>query len=181
MRDLSRLRRNAHLPLAALALALARPNLGAELGGTALVLVGLAVRAWAAGTLVKGGELCTDGPYRYVRHPLYLGSFLGALGFCVMTNSLWGWAVILPVFALIYIAQVSAEERWLRRQYGDAHAQWARRVPMLLPRLPGAGEGSSAAWRWSQFLANREHYHALITLALTVMFYLRPYWGKVGP
>jgi protein-S-isoprenylcysteine O-methyltransferase Ste14 len=176
MRDLSRLRRNAHLPLALVALALARPSATSCTLAAVVVFGGIAIRLWAAGFLVKGGELCTDGPYRSIRHPLYLGSFLAALGICVITNSIWGWAVILPLFVLVYAAQVIAEERDLRARYGRAHDEWASRVPLFLPRFRASASPSGQPWRWSQVLVNREHYHVLLTLLLLVLFVSKWLW-----
>lgn len=163
-----------HAPLALAVLLLARPVLSHLLAGTALVALGLAVRVWAAGLLCKGQELCTSGPYRFVRHPLYFGSTLSALGFCVMARSLWAWGVVLPVFLLIYLWQVSEEERLLSAAFGDAHAAWARRVPMLTPRLWPAPVETTRAWSLQQFLANREHCHLLVTSIFVALFYLKP-------
>ena len=176
MKDLSRLRRNAHLPLALVALALARPSPSPYAFGFMVVLAGIAIRVWAAGFLVKGGELCTDGPYRDVRHPLYLGSFLAALGLCVMANSIWGWLLVLPLFMLVYAVQVTAEERDLRSRYGHAHEEWASRVPLFLPRFRGRAYAPNQPWRWFQVLANREHYHVLLTLLLVALFFTRLLW-----
>lgn len=171
MNPLARLRRiHAHLVLALLALA--RPALTTNLAGTGLAALGLMLRLWAAGVLEKGGSLCTDGPYRWVRHPLYLGSFLAALGFCVMVRTLWGWLLLLPLFLAVYGAQVASEERHLRAEYRAAHAAWARQVPMLVPRWPRLPP-QGRRWRLRQALANREHYHALVTSALVCAFYLK--------
>lgn len=173
MNPVARLRRiHAHLLLAVLALALARPALATNLLGTALVALGLMLRLWAAGVLEKGGGLCTDGPYRWVRHPLYLGSFFAALGFCVMVRTLWGWLVVLPLFVAVYAAQVALEERHLREQYGSAHAAWARQVPRLLPRWPSLPP-RGRRWELRRALLNREHYHALVTSLLVCAFYLK--------
>ncbi len=169
-----------HLPLALLALLLARPQPAANALGAALVALGLAVRASAAGYLEKGGPLCTDGPYRRVRHPLYLGSLLAAVGFSVMMNTIWAWVAVLPAFVLIYTAQVISEERTLRRLYGDDHARWAAEVPMLLPRLRPAASGGRR-WSWARFLSNREQYHILVTLVLLAMFWLKLYWTESAP
>ena len=164
-----------HLLLALLALALARPSLPANLVGSALVLLGLAVRAWAAGFLDKSGALCAAGPYARVRHPLYLGSFISALGFCVMMNIFWAWALVLPLFVGLYAAQVLLEERCLRARYRDEHARYAAQVPLLLPRFarPAA---PAAPWRFALLLGNREQYHALLTLALVALFYAKWCW-----
>ena len=179
MRLAGRLRRvHAHLLLAAAALVLARPSPATNLAGTALVAGGLALRVWAAGVLVKGGGLCTEGPYRWVRHPLYLGSLIAAMGFCTMMNVIWGWVAVLPAFLGIYAAQVALEERRLGEEFGEAHTAYADRVPMLVPRAP-RGEGRGGTWGMGRVRANREHYHAWITAAFVVLFYLRPYWPEL--
>jgi protein-S-isoprenylcysteine O-methyltransferase Ste14 len=159
-----------------LALWLARPTPATSVGGAVLVLSGLALRLWAAGFLEKGGELCLDGPYRYVRHPLYLGSLLAALGFAVAMNVIWGWVVVLPLFLGLYLWQVLDEERHLRNTYGEEHAAFRASVPMLLPRpwRPAAGKGRP--YRWSQARANREHYHALFTLLFVALFFLKTHF-----
>jgi protein-S-isoprenylcysteine O-methyltransferase Ste14 len=164
---------HGHLVLALLGLVLARPGLVTNLAGSGLVAVGLALRLWAAGVLEKGGGLCTDGPYQYIRHPLYVGSFLAAVGFCVMMNVVWGWALVLPLFVALYAAQMSLEERHLRAEYEDRHAAYAARVPMLVPRLAKERSGNGRAWRVAQVLVNREQYHVLVTLVLVGLFYVK--------
>lgn len=168
-----RLRLHGHVLLAAAALVWAKPAPVPLLIGTGCVLAGLALRVWASGLLEKGGELCTDGPYRYVRHPLYLGSMLAAVGFAVMMNVIWGWIVVLPLFALLYTSQVIIEERHLRTTYGQPHADYAARVPMLLPWRGRAGERAGRDWGLAQLLRNREHYHVAFTLAIGIFFLVK--------
>ncbi len=168
---------HGHVPLALLGLLLARPAPLTSLAGSALVLAGIALRIWAAGLLVKGGELCTDGPYRFLRHPLYLGSLIAAVGFAIMMNVIWGWVIILPLFIILYTLQVLDEERRLRALYGAAHEQYARIVPMLLPRPWKPAAGAGRPWQWSRALANREQWHILTTLILVTLFLIRERLG----
>ncbi len=174
---IARLRRvHVHFALALLALALARPTATTNIIGTILVVAGMLVRIWAAGVLEKGGGLCTRGPYSWVRHPLYLGSSIGALGICIMANSLWGWAVILPVFAALYAAQMMYEEQRLRADFGEAHREWARDVPLIVPRFR---RGAFGAWQPRRVLVNREQNHIVVTSLLVLLFYLRHLWPQV--
>ena len=178
MARVAKLRRvHWHLVLALLALILARPSLRATVVGGAVVAAGLMLRAWAAGFLEKGGGLCRDGPYRYLRHPLYLGSFVSAVGFCAMANVVWGWVMVLPLFAILYGVQVSLEERFLRARYSEEYARYAARVPMVIPRFAG-GAGESRAWRLERALLNREHWHVLMALALAGLFFIKWRWGQ---
>ena len=179
MKLAGKLRRiHGHLLLALLGLWLARPSHDTNHLGTGVVLVGMVLRVWAAGYLEKGGELCADGPYRYVRHPLYLGSLLAALGFAIMINAMWGWAAVLPLFLALYALQVLSEERHLAATYGATHADFAATVPLLLPWFGRAAEGKGRPWRRSQAVANREQYHVVVTLLLAALFFLKWYVGR---
>ena len=51
-----------------------------------LILVGLLIRSWAAGTLRKKKHLATTGPYAWIRNPLYAGSFLMMAGFAALVQ-----------------------------------------------------------------------------------------------
>src|SRR5258705_13759457 len=65
---------------------LAKPSPATLLVGASVSLLGLSIRAWAAGHIRKNQELATSGPYAYTRNPLYLGSFLLGLGFTIASG-----------------------------------------------------------------------------------------------
>ena len=52
--------------------------------GIPVILAGEAIRIWSHGYLRKARQLASDGPYAYVRNPLYLGNFLMGLEFCII-------------------------------------------------------------------------------------------------
>src|SRR5262245_26146854 len=60
-------------------------------GGGLLIVLGLVLRSWAGGILHKGAELTTTGPYRLIRNPLYVGSFLMMSGFCAVIAESARW------------------------------------------------------------------------------------------
>ena len=74
----------------------ARPTPGSLLLGLPVAFVGLLIRAWAAGHIVKNEQLTTTGPYAHTRNPLYFGSFLIAAGFAMAAH----WSLLLVVIAL---------------------------------------------------------------------------------
>ncbi|MFB3883018.1 MAG: isoprenylcysteine carboxylmethyltransferase family protein [Armatimonadota bacterium] len=163
-----------HLPLGVIGLIIAKPTPGSTVLGTGFVLAGVLIRLWAAGFLEKGGDqLCIDGPYRYLRHPLYLGSFIAAVGFAIMMHVIWGWVIILPLFALLYLVQVVDEERHLRSVYGDAHSHFSRSVPALIPWPGRAAQPHGRRWSMARMLKNHEHWHVLVTLGFAVLFFVR--------
>jgi protein-S-isoprenylcysteine O-methyltransferase Ste14 len=74
-------------------------------------------------------QLQVDGPYRWVRHPVYLGWFLAVLGTAHMTGDRLLFAVVSSLYVLV---AVPLEERSLRRTYGDDYAAYVDRVPWRL-------------------------------------------------
>ena len=158
-------------PLAIVALALARPTPRSIVGGAILGAIGLLVRALAAGHLHKQEILTVSGPYAYTRNPLYLGSAILMLGTAVATYS-WPSALILCVyFGLFYSVVMRREEQELRAQHGAAFDEYARAVPLFIPRftpakLPASGAGS---FSFAQYKKNREYRAAIGFLLLLVV------------
>jgi protein-S-isoprenylcysteine O-methyltransferase Ste14 len=71
-------------------------------------------------------DLQTAGPYRWVRHPVYLGWMLAAFAAAHMTGDRLTFAAITTIYLLI---AVPWEERSLRRTYGESYARYQRAVP----------------------------------------------------
>lgn len=127
--------------------------------GAALVILGLAIRAWAVrhiGTISRTranrlGELMTTGPFGLVRNPLYVGNFLIWIGLAFASGLLWMVPVAWVVFALQYGAITRFEERALTARFGDVYRRYTRTVPKWLPRigaLPQAQQATgSHPWR----------------------------------
>ncbi len=160
-------------PLALIVLAVARPTPRSVLYGALIGVLGLFIRALAAGHLHKQEVLTVTGPYAYTRNPLYFGSAILALGVAIATCS-WISAVILcAYFALFYSIVMRREEQELRFHHGAAFDEYARAVPLFLPRftaakLPGSRTGG---FSFSQYKKNREYRAAigfLLLLALLV-------------
>ncbi len=126
----------------------------------AALLVALAalIRTWGAAHLsssvvhdskLHAGLLVADGPYRHVRHPLYLGGILCGLGIGFMASRL-GFIIIVAGLTLLYLRLAGREDSELQAQQGPAFAEFRRRVPRLWPSLaPRLPKGSAKA-RWKQ-------------------------------
>jgi protein-S-isoprenylcysteine O-methyltransferase Ste14 len=128
------------------------------IAGLPISLLGLALRAWAAGHLEKNTSLAESGPYAYLRNPLYVGTLLAAGGLALASRR-WEIGVLFAgVFLLIYLPVVELEEQHLRTLFPD-YEGYARRVPSMLPRL-GNARGPKA-FRWAVYLKNQE-YQALL-------------------
>lgn len=170
----------------------ASPTRDALIGGAVLALVGLAIRAWSAGTIHKDQSLTTSGPYAFSRNPLYLGSFLLGLGVTVAGGH-WIWPVLfLAFFALVYGRTMSEEARLLGELFPDRYPEYRAAVPAFLPRLTpwradGAkadGDGETApapaAFEWSRYRAYREWEALLGTVAAFALLAARLWWSTPG-
>jgi len=82
--------------------------------------------------LSASGGLVTRGLYTRVRHPRYLGMIAGVIGASIVTGSLTLWITVL-VWLPVVLGTLRMEERELRNRFGAAYADYARRVPALLP------------------------------------------------
>jgi protein-S-isoprenylcysteine O-methyltransferase Ste14 len=136
---------------------LAHPHWMSLVWSLPVILVGMILRAWAAGHLEKNEKLAVSGPYAYTRNPLYLGSLIVAGGFCVAAASWWLALLFLAAFVLIYLPVMEQEAAHLSNLFPD-YGAYAKRVPLLLPWPSGSGsEGkpfsSALFWRNKEYKA----------------------------
>jgi len=90
----------------------------------------------------RNGRLATEGPYRYVRHPQYVGFVLVLTGFLVQWPTLLTLAMY-PFLVAMYVRLSLAEEREARTEFGAAYDAYAKQTPRFLPR-------------WSRLLEQRD-------------------------
>lgn len=114
---------------------LARPTPRSLLLGVGLIAAGVALRIWAAGHVEKSREVTSSGPYRFTRHPLYLGSTLLGIGFAVAANHLLLGVAVVAYLAATLGAAIRAEEAHLREKFGAAYDAYAAGTPRFVPRL----------------------------------------------
>jgi protein-S-isoprenylcysteine O-methyltransferase Ste14 len=138
--------------------------------GVPVSLLGLSLRAWAAGCLAKNQRLATGGPYAFTRNPLYIGTLLVALGLTIAARNPYLAVLFTLVFLLVYLPVIQLEEQHLRRLFPE-YSTYAERVPALLPRLTPFPQKSSNPFRGAQYLTNQE-YQAAIGYAVGVLFLL---------
>lgn len=145
-------------PLALAVLFFARPTSHSILYGAVVGVLGLAIRAWAAGYLHKQEILTVTGPYAYTRNPLYFGSAILALGAAVATRSWISAAILAAYFAVFYSIVMKKEENELRPRHREEFDRYAAAVPLFFPRpiaaqLGANGEGSFSS---AQYRKNHE-------------------------
>jgi len=109
-----------------------------DLVGLGLILVGflvrVAARGWKSEALARQEGLVRTGLYGYVRHPMYVGTFLAGVGLSLNVAPPWFAGVFAVWFVLVHSLVARREERALREQFGEAYAAYAQTVPACVPR-----------------------------------------------
>lgn len=105
---------------------LSQPTWASWRRGLAIAIVGEIIRVWAAGHLEKSQEVTRSGPYRWTRHPLYVGSSVIAAGVVVASRSPVVAALTVVYMGATLTAAVRTEEAFLRRAFGETYDQYSR-------------------------------------------------------
>ncbi len=169
------------------------PTLASMILGFCILIGGEALRLWGvsiAGSetrttgTVGGTYLITNGPFAYVRNPLYLGNMLIYGGVGVMSLALFPWLLIVALawFYVQYSLIVSSEEEYLASRFAEDYPAYRSSVRRFLPRLTpyrssrapdktvSLREGLASERRTLQAVI-------LVTAALVILFLVRPGGG----
>ena len=151
---LARLRVTLGFVFGALVLALAQPTARSLAIGFGIVAIGEGIRIWAAGHLNKSREVTTSGPYRWVAHPLYVGSAVMGIGLAVACANLTATTVIVAYLVTTLTAAVKSEETYLRRTFGEQYELYRE---SQRARRQLSGGRSSRRFSLAQARTNREY------------------------
>jgi len=124
--------------------------------GSLIAALGAVLRIWGSAWLGHGivinsamqaGAVMADGPYRYVRNPLYLGLLCEAAAMALIMPAS-GALFLLIVVPVVLFSLIRGEEAFLSVQLGEPYRAYLRSVPRLIPRLrnPLAPSGNSPHW-----------------------------------
>ncbi len=123
----------------------ARPPVEAcwSIAGLVLLAGGLAFRTWAIRTLGRfftaavevqqDQKVIQTGPFRFIRHPSYLGTVILIVGVPVLLRSYVGLVASIVLFAFAYALRISAEEKALAEELGAAYVDYQKRTWRLIP------------------------------------------------
>ena len=154
--------------------------------GVILALLGETIRLWANGYVghvkvnqtqkergdAKIGQLITGGPYAYVRHPLYLGTFLIGAGFCVIVGNIWLAVVALIFFLLVYQWRMGKEEMVLLDEWDKVFERYRFSVPRWIP-IGRRYDQPTGSWSWQGIQASKELKTLVWVIVLIVLMYFR--------
>jgi protein-S-isoprenylcysteine O-methyltransferase Ste14 len=129
-------------------------------------VAGEALRIWAAGHLEKSREVTRSGPYRWTRHPLYVGSAILGVAVAVAGASLAAAVLIVIYLAATFSAAIRTEEAFLRATFGQEYDEYCR------------GDGAAVHRRFSFARAwrNREYRAVLGVAAVFVVLSLKAHF-----
>ena len=166
--NLSRIRVRAGYTAGALALFFAEPTRESLIRGAIIAVLGELVRLWASGHIEKTHRLATGGPYAHTRNPLYVGSVLMAIGLLVVARHPISVTAGLAYLIVFYPAIIREEARFLRAKFPDQYREWAKAVPLFVPRLLPGGPRESR-FQLKRLIANNE-WRSVLGLALLGAF-----------
>ena len=141
-----------------------------------MAILGLVIRALAAGQVKKDRELTTSGPYAHVRNPLYLGSILLGVGFVVASRDIWLLIVLVFYFVVVYVPVIRAEEEYLGSHFAG-YDEYKQNVPRLWPEtfwFGGAAEGFSR----ELYFRHREYNALLGAAAMLAVLIVKILWFR---
>lgn len=119
-----------------------------RLVGALLTVMGFVLGFWAVGDQLSRGrgtplpvmptqELLTEGPFRYCRNPMTLGTILAYLGMAVAGRTIAGTVFVLALATTLMLYIKRLEEGELAERFGAAYVAYKRQTPFIIPRLPG--------------------------------------------
>lgn len=126
---------------------LADPSWSSLTVGGLIAVPGESLRLWAAGHIEKGREITRSGPYRFLRHPLYFGSTIMAIGFAVAAGNAWVVALVATYMVLTLLAATRTEERHLDEKFKGEYSAYRE----------GRAQPVDRQFSWQRVMANREY------------------------
>lgn len=137
--------------VALVTLVLSRPTWLSWSVGLAIGLAGEYLRIWASGHLEKGREVTRSGPYRFLSHPLYVGSTVIAGGIVLASRTLVVAIAVALYMGVTIVAAIRTEETALREKFGTTYDDYQ------------ASRAEPMARRFSLERAKRNREHRAIT------------------
>jgi protein-S-isoprenylcysteine O-methyltransferase Ste14 len=94
---------------------------------------------WSANVTIKvAHELIRTGPYRFVRHPIYTGVILAAVGTAIALDQWRGVIAVLLLWVSFTIKRLK-EEQFMRQTFGDQYIEYSRNTGAIFPALVRRG------------------------------------------
>lgn len=116
-------------------------------------------------------KLVVQGLFNHTRNPLYAGNILIMVGGILVINTLWYYAIVLPLFYIIYIGITLAEEKYLKQKFGQDYLDYMSRVNRFWPHRfaewKKSVEGMDFTWKRT---IKKEHNTTFILFVALIVF-----------
>lgn len=136
--------------------------------GLAVSVLGMLLQLWVFGCIKTREVLAVNGPYMFVRNPMYIARFLLIAGLILMTGWPWLLLIVAPVYYLYMVNRVGREEPVLAEAFGDAYRDYCEHVPRFLPAVRPYRKGRFAFFSMENF----RRQHGLVNLLVFSVFYV---------
>ncbi len=142
--------------------------------GAAIAVLGALIRMWASGFVMKNRELATNGPYAYVRHPLYVGNILLLVGFSLASSQWWPFVLMAALLWFYYPPTISYEDNKLRGIFGEEWEAWSRNIHALIPTFGKKAGDVKSTWSFKKSLMqNAEPVIVIYLIGCLYLLYTR--------
>jgi protein-S-isoprenylcysteine O-methyltransferase Ste14 len=147
--------------------------------GVGYIIAGLLIRLWSNGYAIKNDKLTTSGPYSFVRNPLYVGTFLIAIGFVIVLKSdppMIEWiagGIFLVALSLMYYRTIKDEQAMLLAKFKDAFSDYCKHVPAMIPTLIPYNKGEKWPFNLQRLINSKEHKTLFWIIIILIVFHLK--------
>ena len=112
-------------------------NLYMILPGLVITIAGVSL--WLAASIHLGRAketdvMATSGPFKYIRHPVYVSVYLLSIGLGFLFFA-WLWFLVMVVFIPLWWLESKAEEKEMLEKYGEKYVDYQKRTKMFIPGL----------------------------------------------
>jgi len=142
--------------------------------GIGYIIAGLLIRLWSNGYAIKNDKLTISGPYSFVRNPLYLGTFLIAIGFVfVLTMGYLVGALFLAALIFMYYNTIQTEQKMLLEKFGKTYQDYCAKVPAMIPCLIPYDNGEQWPFSLQRLIFSKEYKSFVWISVIIIVFYLK--------
>jgi len=155
--------------------------------GALLVFLAAAIRTWGAAylrtdvvhdTAQHSEALVADGPFRYVRNPLYFANLPMAAGIGVLASRSGFVLLVLANWIFVY-RLIFREEKALQENQGESYLAYCRSVPRFWPTLKPKVPSGNLAPQWGQAFAGETFVWLFAVAELAIAITLKPEIGYI--
>jgi len=179
---LYRYRSLSPLPLVIFLLIFAVPSVMTILLGIIVSIIGEFIRfisvSYTGSTTrsknIQCNSLVTNGPYGYLRNPIYFGNFFLSLGIVISANTFFPWFVFLFIvlFSVQYFFIIRFEEEFLRERFGKSYERYVNNVPSFFPRFSPYLEGNNSKPALKKTFRSEKTTFTIVTLLYIIIVFI---------